>query len=1557
MFLGADKFRHQEYAAIKKCSKCGDKNLRYLYQENAGGYAPVFLCGNGHRVYPYYQFGSDEAYVLLEGNPILYGPNFEVEQGSKGVSNCGCCDGGAAYGCNLPNQISIDINGILGAYGTRGGFVPIFYNGFYPGNDPASIEHLNSVFWGPTVNVKRSTCDPYPSESELNECFPDIFGPPPDPLVPLCQSPIDVPLCHECGTLRCSDENGTYRVPCSRPEDNLYIETGAYTIEQPDCFRRALGGFNSFGEVFLPPDINTGDISTQTIILDRVNYNTNIFWDENERRARPNVINQAYIETPIVGNSGSDVEPELIALIISESGTGGQIAFQTWPVTFDTDEVIEDGRPLPSDQCKVKTRVKAFGYGVMYPFIDDPIWRTESSDLQGDDISGGPAYNFPIFLPGKNYKAGDKIEFRFWQTLDDPPEPDPSAGEIHRTVVLATATITEVDGTGGILWYEFDGDPISGDCPCAKDKYCGWLSRACYPDEHPNTEDGIEGYCPRGETCEGLVIEACNLSLPVFTGSDCWPLSPSWDIGGYYGKSSCSGLAEAGTPATWDGEYSIPAKAPRYYYAWLPDPDCFFAYDNDFLEYMAFTQNGDFDFNGPFFNQDRDDFPGCSPLYKIYRNATTDNLDIKTRFKDYRVVGPPCRKSYIASDANTLFVKYEGGDGSIENQPITSRTNDNYCRVYGFYQQKQYDCGVTYQGQYILRANNRMTQSCEPVIGNVTITLERKEVKNDITISAPVHQHYLLPEFLPEPENGLASAQWPDSQGELNNWIKYDPLNFEVFYTADVDFCNDPRGNCLINSKVAAIENKIEYDCDNYWFPLDNTGLNWDSINYKEYIDTFNNRTAWRNTFADTCGYPWELICKKGGSNSDFIDPTPSCYIDENGEVVCEGIDETGNFTDPEPDPCNPYCMLSNSSANIAIKEIETNTGCPNGEFITADDRYFDRWCTNPYQINYTSIIEIPGLPRSPACSGYTAHIPGNNDFVTIFAFGDKSVVTPEVVDAKIQEYLAYWQQRYADLGLGWPGVAAIIGNNEGQPFDRGLTNFYNTMFEIEGLGRIHLLNQLCTMATYIPPTESQIDCPTKDDWLAVMYNEGINGVHEFAGKIKEIAILNPGDGYAFEVEDRYAPTGVVQPKDIILTIDSLPKNLRRKLETWSLNENYTIEHSGTGYSIGDTIPISFNDEDAIDGVQYKTVPTLEVTDVNDDGQILETQILNSGEYHKLIKTGHHRAYPISIILNNYWESPKDGIVGIGRHAKLRAVVGIDPTKDTYGKIVDIKIDEPGLEYLPTGKYWAIDTQFSDLGIDHLVDPCKYDLLAKDEHEEKYFINEQFQSNQPQGEQHILPPLSMNDGQIIKWRDKVLPWSTILTSGDCPNELLSRSYKMALSESVYLLQADCSEGTCEQIMGSIPAQDENGQPVPEDPFDGFYQCNRWTGFYAHAFKEDCFNAGRYDDIWAELFYGSPVLVYAKSDLGDIDAVCSNVPGCYRDPRPPHDGLNSPFGLLYGGNQNSSDHCVGGTEYSIVGVFTGAPQNTAEPEPYGSATHRIYKMGGSDITMVVSTGVI
>ena len=1731
MFLGPDNYKHEDNAIIKKCSACGDKNLRFLGLIGNIGGLPVWICGNGHTVYPFYS-ELDEwlVYVIYEGGLPSF-VNGEQEIGVN-VSDYGCCDlpksglsknvyypmpgenslTNSEYPCKIPQQIKINIAGLKGVYGGRQAYKhyqktcaeKLINDGtppygqcdlYYTGGGTAS--NNNTLPWSFTccgADISDSCwcsqqifnwnadiqqyegCACTPEESAAfdanwadceyaengmyitnwdackhkGDCYyfkciqrctstptanfvnRDYYGAtnrywrplsyggnctiPPndirncaswstcdisDPQISqtgtpcnVCNEPIPLVSCHECGTLRCSDQNSKYRVDCSMPNKNFYYDlpglevlqdksallglfslpheywsvgcdylnvnipswatkdlndlfpggcaelkaqaamymnnaiqfnaaalfTAANTsIEQPHCLRRS--NRNSGAA------LNTDDISNQTIILDRMYpIRQDIMWDQSEEKGRDNEPSQPFITQDTYGK-GSDIEPELVAIIHSESGVGGQIAFQTWPVSYDTDEFIDIEYPNPDsiNSCRRKRRLKAHGYGVMYPFIDDPIWITEDAVTSASNLSGGNAYNFPVYLPGKNYKVGDTIEFKFWQALDDPTN-----NSWFREVVIASGVITEVNSDGGIVWYEFTGDPITGDCPCTKDKYCGGLSNYCYPESHPFTEDYLEGWCYKGgEACETMEdpLECTFGGESIYVGSNCYPLSHPWELDppGYAGRSSCSGLAEDGIPAQWQDDTIIPSKAPKYYYSWLPEPGCFSNADPLFLEYFTLENTQEYNFNG-------EQWPACSPLIKVYEKDD-GSLNVKTRYKDYYFNGlAPCRKSNDVISANTLFVAYSGGSGVVDNviNASTTRTIDNYCRVYGFYQQKQYDCGLNYRGQFIMRAQG---SSCEPAIGTVDVSFTRREAKTDITISAPINQDYLLPEYLPEPVNGLVEAGFPFLNGSVDKWQGNTPIGHNP----------DPRNNCLINLRKYYDLDLVEYDCDEYCTPqfdMDGlfTGWNCEYESYQDYdyTNVFGDLvTAKRTNFRGICGYPWEKDCK-ANSNEDFKDPTPECFVDSSGNLECNFLDDNGNLSNITKDNCNPFCMLTNTSAIINIAEIERNDACPNSSYLITNGESIG---TNYLgSVEYTYKIPLTGT--TIPCSTPSLDNNGPNYFV-VWAYG-KYGTDPSAIADKIEEYLTYWADRYSSLGLDVQGWRALYPPEPfDYPTDYNLKMFFGKIFEVEGVGRVKILWDVCRLINWGGGPED-----TARVFIDRLAGQQILS-HGLGGGIKSLSILNPGNGYAFEVEERSKPTGVSPIVDINLSIVSKPLDRKRKSETWTI-ESYNLSHSGTGYNIGDTIPIYFNDNDAIrDGIQYKSVPTLEVTDVDISGQIISTSIISSGSYYKWIKTGHHRAYPITVSVNNYWEGP-DGVTGLGRNAELHPVVDVRPEilvsgimvkNDNYGRIVDIRIAASGLDYIPNGKYWLTQTSFNGINLEHLVDPCKYDMDALDPIPVFSGYDGGYEDGTRAGWRYVAPPLNMNGGNVLKWSDRVESWNNVIHSGLCPIPLMNRTYSMALTETVDLIQAQCSGPECEAISASFYSYYNNNDI-------GHLICNRHTGFYGDAFNIVNLEGGSDTDFPSIDDNLTPIIMLARSVGADPKSGLRNgVEGCYV---PIGSGTCSGEDTgIDGGRNNPSDECSGGNEYTIVGTFGGANGGNYH-------LHRVYKMGGENITMTIST---
>ena len=1511
------------------------------------------------------------------------------------------------------------------------------------------------------------------------------------------------------------------------------------TIEQPKGLRAAR----------VVGDLNIDDINNQTIILDRVPSNPAIWWDSSEIRAKPGVSQQAYIEYPVIAGSGSDVEPELIAVIISESGTGGQVAFQTWPVSFDTDVLLDDpDDPYGYNQCPSKSRVKAHGYGVMYPFLDDPIWSKETE------------YNFPVFLRGKNYQIGDKIEFRAWRAMDgamdrqqgyeqsiaseipdiSPGNHDPAWEETIREVIVATATITEVDGRGGILWYEFDGDPISGDCPCERDwpgdpgdtdlniplqSSCGSISSFCYPEEHAKIDFINCGfYASTVPSCEYAEEEVkgpndCNiLYTPIVGSTDCYPNKTIVELSnsGIYRLSSCSTMTEPPVYGYWNGSYDIPPKSAKFKYEWLPNPMCYWNVSEGFAtNYLV----------------DR----GCSPLFQLY-NDNNGNLQLRRKFKDYEISPKaPCRKSDDAQ-GNTLFVKYDGGDGtissgvlnkpccyvifddikddnvcpsggvfvgnseeqclccpegysgvfppgdarqgrccidcsetspendppspillnceapcwesllerpdceSINGRPVCSklidnesnedcesnsdvlnwiselralcgdyiigsytvtptlcegdapipRTNDDYCRVYGFYQQKQSPCVISYEGQYIMRSQTNIG-SCEPFIGTLNIDFIRLEAKIDISVMAPTVQDYLLPELLATPTNGLVSSEWNKgfSQGGFGVWTE----NMSSYYP-------EPRSNCEINEKKSIVAEANVIDCEEkcirndesgtecVYNPRTNLGGCFDCYieGYRDYFDNFNNREAWRNSFIEYCGYPWESNCSKA-QNEEYQEDTAECYIDpDTGELICQspagvlGENDfwlTGNgfsIQEEEEKPkCEPFCMVQNTSAVLGVKKIDTcqSTDCfvstesyPDKRVIGYPDRYYTLEGDGK-TYHYTYLINTANGSRPeyydwdgwqfncPKLTKSGDSTPMSTAPIIIKCYKDDSDTEANIanIDAAMNNYLLYWQQLYQGEYKWWE---ALLPSAEYQ-YDQQWRLFSDYLFKSDPTIR---KIDLFLLGVCIAPPISFENCKWSN-------KDG----ETYAGSIEEIVILNPGSGYAFEVEERFAPTGIALIDNIIISgVVSAPLNIRRKEETWGL-ESYSLSHNGSGnYDPGDTITIKFNDEDARrNGVEYIRYPTLLVESIDESGVITETSILESGEYYVWKGTGQHRAFPISMTINNYWQHPYglDMTADLGEGALLRCVVNTDPESSDYGRIVDVVVDAGGRNYVETGKYWYINTQGtpSAFDISHLVDPCKFDVGVGDPlttwdlqqtrwRKDEYGFEQTYEYRLPDAPFYVKSPGDPAGGPI-RWRDKVESWNTVLTRDKCPLQLMERNYKMALTESINLLEAECDSADCAKITSSLefcgycPYTDtptgmcfaydsifDNPNTLPpsdcctieDDNLDRRYPvCDIRTAFLSQASKHG-YLSGSLLSNGRKLNFGCP-----NKSLKSQDS-------------PRYGSIDWP------GFQHPADNDV--PEYSIIANWNPGNTNPSVFFPVQSAYHRIYGFNGQPLTMKI-----
>jgi hypothetical protein len=379
-------------------------------------------------------------------------------------------------------------------------------------------------------------------------------------------------------------------------------------------------------------------------------------------------------------------------------------------------------------------------------------------------------------------------------------------------------------------------------------------------------------------------------------------------------------------------------------------------------------------------------------------------------------------------------------------------------------------------------------------------------------------------------------------------------------------------------------------------------------------------------------------------------------------------------------------------------------------------------------------------------------------------------------------------------------------------------------------------------------------------------------------GAIKSLKVINGGSGYAFEIEERVSPSGITQVIDNgIINVDTIPKELKRRRETYQL-ETVNITHNGQGYKVDDIIPILFNDSDfRRSGIVYNSEPSVKITEVDENGKITNYVIENSGEFYKYVGTNEHRAFPVSIVVNNYWDHPYNNTQSLGQFAKLRPVVGVDPSdSDTYGKIKRVEVEYGGIDYVIPETYWTIETQTgqqnpitgdieSGLDIQHLVDPCKFNIIGSGLSSSgvmDYALWLQYEDGRLRNSSEIVFPDKFgifhtdpsltpfnnefansvkyyyrtgsdknNQDQIIKWTDRVQSWNTVIQSGSCPfvsGGLLDRTYQMALVEEPLLTKPAIPNDGLHNLppwhfsIADIIEAQQNGQSIeiPYKPITG-----------------------------------------------------------------------------------------------------------------------------------------
>lgn len=585
----------------------------------------------------------------------------------------------------------------------------------------------------------------------------------------------------------------------------------------------------------------------------------------------------------------------------------------------------------------------------------------------------------------------------------------------------------------------------------------------------------------------------------------------------------------------------------------------------------------------------------------------------------------------------------------------------------------------------------------------------------------------------------------------------------------------DPRNNCKPNNECREYNIPISE-----LYPEGNVPLDYHGV---------------QNNFIEECLYPWE-----------------------NYKAGVSGVDH--------------YCMFQNNSAELTLGEIEYCSGCLGSVLIydRSDERFYGPYYNQYGQyISYTYKIQY-GFIQDPDNPGKSIKL-----YILFRAFGkENDSFAVQAFRDVIDQYIDIWRDRYRINDVPIDKILAA---------DIHRSILWNMLFEgasndkLEGLTKVEIFNlevESEDLGSY--------GIVSKPLFYGRIFVEDRCEYHEHTGGIKSINVLNGGSGYAFEIEERVAPTGIIGVNDALMTVSTIPVSRKRRRETYGL-ATVGIAHTGVGYSVNDVIDINFNDSNAArEGVVIVRQPKIRVVSVNPSGTITGFNIADPGEFYKYFKTGEHRAFPVAVVLNNYWDYP-NGAQNIGRHARFTPVVGVDPNDpETYGKIKRVDMEFAGIEYVSPGQYWAINTKMADyddydnikngLDIQHLVDPCKYNIAGdgfNSDQVNEYYDWMWYPENNPNGtvffperqalwiespNENIEPSIGdpfihskkyylrtrSSSPHVTKWAERVKDWNTILISGSSPIDasggLLNRTYHMALVEEAYLHSKRAHTGFC-----------------------------------------------------------------------------------------------------------------------------------------------------------------
>jgi hypothetical protein len=819
----------------------------------------------------------------------------------------------------------------------------------------------------------------------------------------------------------------------------------------------------------------------------------------------------------------------------------------------------------------------------------------------------------------------------------------------------------------------------------------------------------------------------------------CWPLNNTWEFPQYpenYGLSACWGTpVDPGHRPYIDGHIVQPHKRPQYKYIWKPNPTAFIdAVDTIIPENLTSTPVR----NKAFINRLKDEFlsiEGCNPLMLDRFGKSYKFID-HTGEKEY--TGSPCRKT--------------NSDDPVP--PGVVRTLDDYCRVYGFYQQRKPSCNVIYRGQYIMRAaqkfgfgqnsdlpvtscNNPPVYAdghtwtdCEPVVGDITIELRQIESQFDLSFGAPYSQDILIPEQLPEPRLGpdgkyeVTADAWnlPSLTGIDNTRFfdhgfyepnRYQTESVKVLPENQLGETEQGEPPTTIVQSIDPVFNMPDVDGQDYIGDEDNEPIDF---YFKDQWDLPDPRS---NCRPGVIGIECEDPCLNPEYGTGVGLPVSGIRNDLRSE--CPYPWEKWGDNSSNTNDIDYFCMFANNSAEVVVAEIEDCEECIGTRIVRSDYVLQSNLSEYPSFFWYTdkelvSIIvdENYGFPIGEVSILFRCF--GN--------FNQSDATISNAFRTALTEYKNFFNDYY---DVGPQNLLNLLFNDDHRSI------FWNMVFQGASNDK---LEKLTKVDIFLFTSGGGGSDPgggyggTSSSFLSgsieKLFSEYRCDNYQRTGTIKSLNVQSGGSNYAFEIEERVPLTGVVQNiNDGLLTVDTAPKDAKRRRETYKISQ-VDIQHSGVGnngYAVNDIITIKFNDKDYRRGkVFIKENPTVLITEVNDSGNITDWTIQNSGEFYKYVGTDEHRGFPIAMVLNNYWDHT-DGSQNFGRHAKLRPVIGVDKTDmKTYGKIKRVEIDFGGVDYVMPGKQWQIQTSTAEydsygnplrgLDIQHLVDPCKHKILS-----------------------------------------------------------------------------------------------------------------------------------------------------------------------------------------------------------------------------------------------------